>query len=31
VEVAKIAQDAGCAAIAVHPRTKEQNYSGKAD
>lgn len=31
VEVAKIAEDAGAAAIAVHGRTREQYYSGKAD
>ena len=30
-EVAKIAEKAGCCAIAVHPRTQEQKYSGKAD
>ena len=29
--VAKIAEDAGVAAIAVHGRTREQYYSGKAD
>lgn len=29
--VAKIAEDAGAAAIAVHGRTREQYYSGKAD
>lgn len=29
--VAKIAQEAGAAAIAVHGRTREQYYSGKAD
>ena len=31
VEVAKIAESAGVAAIAVHGRTREQYYSGKAD
>ena len=31
VEMAKIAEDAGAAAIAVHGRTREQYYSGKAD
>ncbi len=31
VELAKIAEDAGVAAIAVHGRTREQFYSGKAD
>lgn len=31
VEVAKIAEANGAAAIAVHPRTREQFYSGKAD
>jgi nifR3 family TIM-barrel protein len=31
VEVAKIAEDNGAAAIAVHARTREQFYSGKAD
>ena len=31
VEIAKIAEDAGAAAIAVHGRTREQYYSGKAD
>ena len=31
VEMAKIAEDAGAAAIAVHGRTREQFYSGKAD
>ena len=31
VEVAKILEDAGAAAIAVHGRTREQFYSGKAD
>lgn len=31
VEVAKIAEDSGAAAVAVHGRTREQYYSGKAD
>ena len=31
VEMAKILEDAGAAAIAVHGRTREQFYSGKAD
>ena len=31
VEMAKIAEDAGVAAIAVHGRTREQYYSGSAD
>jgi nifR3 family TIM-barrel protein len=31
VEVAKRLEDAGAAAIAVHGRTREQYYSGKAD
>ena len=31
VEMAKIAEDAGVAAIAVHGRTREKYYSGKAD
>lgn len=31
VEMAKIAEDAGVAAIAVHGRTREQYYSGNAD
>lgn len=31
VEIAKIAEDSGIAAIAVHGRTREQYYSGKAD
>lgn len=30
-EIAKIAQDCGVSAIAVHGRTREQYYSGKAD
>ena len=31
VEIAKIAEDCGVAAIAVHGRTREQYYSGNAD
>ena len=31
VEVAKICEEAGAKAIAVHPRTRSQLYSGKAD
>lgn len=31
VEMAKIAQEAGAAAVAVHGRTREQFYSGEAD
>lgn len=30
-EIAKVAEDAGAAAIAVHGRTREEFYSGKAD
>ena len=31
VEIAKIAESCGVSAIAVHGRTREQYYSGKAD
>ena len=31
VEIAKIAQEAGAAAVTVHGRTREQYYTGKAD
>ena len=31
VEIAKAAEDAGAAAVAVHRRTREEFYSGKAD
>lgn len=31
VEFAKIAEDCGLSAIALHPRTREQGYSGTAD
>ncbi len=30
-EIAKVAQEAGAAVVAVHGRTREQYYSGKAD
>ncbi|HXF26812.1 MAG TPA: tRNA dihydrouridine synthase DusB [Bryobacteraceae bacterium] len=30
-EMAKLAEDCGLQAIALHPRTREQGYSGKAD
>jgi tRNA-dihydrouridine synthase B len=30
-EIAKIAEDCGLAAVALHPRTREQGYSGHAD
>lgn len=30
-EIAKICESAGASAIAVHPRTRSQGYSGKAD
>ena len=30
-ETAKVAEDAGVAAIALHPRTREQGYTGQAD
>ncbi len=30
VQMAKIAEDCGLAAIALHPRTREQGYSGRA-
>ena len=30
-EFARMAESAGCAAVAVHARTREQYYSGKAD
>lgn len=30
-EIVKIAEDAGCAAITIHGRTKKQGYSGKSD
>lgn len=31
VQMAKLAEDNGLQAIALHPRTREQGYSGKAD
>ncbi len=31
VEIAKIAESCGVSAVAVHGRTREQYYSGKAD
>lgn len=31
VEIARIAQESGAAAVAVHGRTREQYYSGRAD
>lgn len=31
VEIAKIVEEAGASAIAIHPRTRSQQYSGKAD
>ena len=31
VEIARIAESCGVSAIAVHGRTREQYYSGKAD
>ena len=31
VEMAKIAEESGVSAIAIHGRTREQYYSGKAD
>ncbi len=31
VQVAKLAEDCGLNAIALHPRTREQGYSGRAD
>lgn len=31
VEVAKICEEAGASAICIHPRTRTQGYSGKAD
>ena len=30
-EMARLAEDCGLAAVALHPRTREQGYSGKAD
>jgi tRNA-dihydrouridine synthase B len=31
VEVAKLSEDSGVEGLAVHPRTREQGYSGRAD
>jgi len=31
VEMARIAEDCGLQAVALHPRTREQGYSGRAD
>jgi nifR3 family TIM-barrel protein len=31
VQMARLAEDCGVAAIALHPRTREQGYSGRAD
>src|SRR5579863_9566631 len=31
VRMARIAEDCGVVAVALHPRTREQGYSGKAD
>ncbi|MEQ1948084.1 MAG: tRNA dihydrouridine synthase DusB [Bryobacteraceae bacterium] len=31
IRMAKLAEDSGLQAIALHPRTREQGYSGKAD
>lgn len=31
IEMAKLAEDCGLAAVALHPRTREQGYSGRAD
>jgi tRNA-dihydrouridine synthase B len=31
VKMAKLAEDCGLQAVALHPRTREQGYSGKAD
>jgi nifR3 family TIM-barrel protein len=31
IEIAKLAEKAGCSAIAIHGRTQKQGYSGKAD
>ncbi|HXX32792.1 MAG TPA: tRNA dihydrouridine synthase DusB [Myxococcaceae bacterium] len=31
LEVAEALEDAGCAALAVHPRTRAQGYAGEAD
>ena len=31
VKLAKLAENCGCNALALHPRTREQGYSGHAD
>jgi nifR3 family TIM-barrel protein len=31
LEIGRILQDNGCAAVAIHPRTKEQKYGGSAE
>ena len=31
VQMAKLAEDCGLAAVALHPRTREQGYSGRSD
>lgn len=31
VNMARLAEDCGCGAIALHPRTREQGYAGQAD
>ena len=31
LEMAQALEDAGCAALAIHPRTRAQGYSGRAD
>ena len=31
IEVAKVCEEAGASAICIHPRTRSQGYSGKAD
>ncbi len=31
VPVARLAEECGCSAVALHPRTREQGYSGRAD
>jgi len=31
VQMAKLAEDCGLASVALHPRTREQGYSGRAD